>query len=197
MSSWNTWVVVGVIALTPLTAHAFEIEKSEARYADKRFEFELVATIDAPIDRVTAVLRDYEHYPDLDPRILNAKVLERTGSDVITLATTLRACFGPICRNVKRVERVEESPDGLAAITDPSRSDVRFGETHTVLSTLGGRTKVTYRTSITPGFWVPAIVGRRLMLSTLESATTDLFMNVEMRAKKADAVAATGEGERE
>jgi len=35
------------------------------------------------------------------------------------------------------------------------------------------------------------------MLSTLESATTDLFMNVEMRAKKADAVAATGEGERE
>src|SRR5262245_20222439 len=113
------------------------------------------------------------------------------------LATTRRAGFGPICHNVKRVERVEESPDGLAAITDPSRSDVRFGETHTVLSTVGERTKVTYHTCITPDFWVPAIVGRRLMLSTLESATTDLFMNVEMQAKKADAVAATGEGERE
>jgi len=190
-------MVVGVAALTALPAHAFEIERSEARYADKRYEYELVATIDAPIDRVTAILRDYEHYPDLDARILTAKVLERTSSDVLTLSTTLRACFGPICRNVRRVERVEESPEGLAAIADPSRSDVRFGETRTVLSTVGTRTKVTYHTSITPGFWVPAIVGRRLMLSTLESATTDLFMNVEMRAKSADAVDLAGDGARE
>ena len=175
---------------TAANARAFDIEHSEARFADQRFQFELVAMLDAPVERVTAVLRDYEHYPDLDTRILNAKVLERPEGDVIILATTLRACFGPFCRNVKRVERVEQLPLGLAATTDPSRSDVRFGETRTELSAVGSRTKVSYHTSITPDFWIPAIVGRRLMLSTLESATTDLFMNVEMRAKSAhDAVA--------
>lgn len=181
-----------VACLIAYNAAALEVERSEARYTNKRYEFELVAMLDAPIERVAAVLKDYEHYPDLDPRILNAKVLERAGGDVVILATTLRACFGPFCRNVKRVERVEESPQGLAAVADPARSDVRFGETRTVLSTEGARTKVSYHTSMTPSFWIPAIVGRRLMLSTLEDATHDLFANVEERAKGADVVAAAG-----
>jgi hypothetical protein len=42
---------------------------------------------------------------------------------------------------------------------------------------------VRYSTSITPGFWIPSVIGRRWMLRTLEDATTDLFMNVEMRAR--------------
>lgn len=168
-------------------AEAFEIESSAARYADKHYQFEFVALLDAPVDRVEAVLRDYERYPDLDERILKAKVLERPADYVIVLETIVRACFGPFCRNVKRVERVEESPLEIAAITDPSRSDVRSGETHTMLSASEGRTRVSYRTSVSPDFWIPRFVGRRWMLNTLEDATTNLFMNVEMKAQRADA----------
>jgi hypothetical protein len=47
-----------------------------------------------------------------------------------------------------------------------------------------GGTLVHYRTSITPGFWIPSVVGRRWMLRTLEDATGDLFMNVEMKAQE-------------
>lgn len=166
------------------TAHAFTIEHSESRYADKHYQYELVVTLDAPIDRVEEVLRDYERYPSLDTRILQARVLERPTQHVALLETTVRACFGPFCRNVKRVERVEESQHALAAITDPARSDVKSGETRTQLaSSESGGTRITYKTSILPGFWIPKLVGRRWMLSTLEDATTDLFMNVEMKAK--------------
>lgn len=172
------------LALNAVAAHAFEIERSEARYANKQYHYELIVTLDAPVERVETLLRDYERYPKLDERILQARVLERPAQNVVLLETMLRACFGPFCRNVKRLERVEESPHALAAITDASRSDVKFGETHTQLSaTADGRTRVSYRTSITPGFWIPSIVGRRWMLRTLEDATSDLFMNVEMRAK--------------
>lgn len=176
-------LVAPLLLLLAIPAHAFEIERTEAYYADKHYQFEMVALLDAPVDRVEAVLRDYEKYTELDSRILAARVIERPESYVALLETIVRACFGPFCRNVKRTERVEESPLELAAVTDPARSDVRFGETRTMLSVSEGRTRVSYRTNIVPGFWIPPFVGRRWMLNTLEDATTDLFMNVEMKAK--------------
>jgi hypothetical protein len=172
-------------SLWAVTAGAFEIEKSDTRYVDRRYQCELSVKLDAPPDKVEAVLRDYERYPSLDTRILQARVLERPEPNVVVLETTVRVCFGWFCRNVTRVERVQESQHALAATADPHRSDVKFGETSTQLAPdENGGTLVHYRTSITPGFWIPAVVGRRWMLRTLEDASGDLFMNVEMRAKK-------------
>jgi hypothetical protein len=166
------------------SACALETEYVDSTFAEKQFRCEVVALLDAPASAVEAVLRDYEQYPSLDARILEARVLERPTQNTATLETTLRACFGPFCRKVRRVEEVAESPLGLAAITDPSRSDIRFGETHTSIEAVGdSQTRITYRTSIVPGFWVPALGGRRWMLKTLEDATLTLFENVESRAQ--------------
>jgi hypothetical protein len=165
-------------------AAAFEIEHSETKYANRRYQCDLNVKLDAPLDKVEAVLRDYEKYPSLDTRILQARVLERPAPNVAMLETRLRLCLGWFCRNVNRVERVEESEHALAASADPSRSDVKYGETHLHLATgEHGSTLVRYSTSITPGFWTPSVFGRRWMLRTLEDATTDLFMNVEIKAK--------------
>lgn len=172
-----------VAALVGQPAEAFEIESSTAQYRDRHYQFELIAVLDAPVDRVQAVLRDYERYPELDSRILKARVLERPTDYSAVLETVVRACFGPFCRNVKRVERVEESPMELSATADPQRSDVRFGETRTMLSESDGRTRISYRTNVEPAFWIPPFVGKRWMLRTLQDVTTGLFMNVEKQAR--------------
>lgn len=165
-------------------AGAFEIQHSETRYADRRFQCDLDIRLDAPLDKVEAILRDYEKYPALDARILEARVIGRPAPNVAMLETKLRFCMGWFCRNVNRVERVEESPHALAAIADPARSDVKFGETRMQLSPgENGGTLVHYRTSITPAFWIPSVVGRRWMLRTLQDATGNLFMNVETKAR--------------
>jgi hypothetical protein len=172
--------------LATAPAHAFTIERSATRYADRQYQCELTLTVEAPVARVEEVLRDYESYRALDARILEARVIERPADNVAMLATTLRACFGPFCRNVKRIERVEEAPNALVAITDSARSDVKFGETRMRLEAASaGGTRITYSTRITPDFWIPPLVGRRWMLSTLDQATRELFRNVEKRAKEA------------
>jgi hypothetical protein len=176
--------VLAAAALWSGAAGAFEIEHSETRYANKRYQCNLDVKLDAPLDKVEAILRDYEKYPALDARILEARVIERPSPNVAMLETKLRVCMGWFCQNVSRVERVEESQHALAATADPSRSDVKFGETHLYLSAgEDGSTLVRYSTSITPGFWIPSVFGRRWMLRTLEDATTDLFMNVETKAR--------------
>jgi len=181
-----TTLIALLVLAVALPARAFTVERSEARYADERFQYELVVRLDAPIDKVDEVLRDYSKYPSLDDRILTSKVLARPAEDVVMLETTVRFCLGPFCRNVKRVERVEESKYVLLAVADPTRSDVEFGETRSELTpALHGTTRVKYVTSVVPGFWVPAVGGRRMMLKTLERATSDLFMNVEKKANPA------------
>lgn len=177
--------IASLLLFAALPAQALTIEHSSASYMDKHYQFELVAVLDAPVDRVQAVLRDYEAYQELDPRILEARVIERPEHYVAILQTTLRVCMGPFCRNVKRIERVEESPLELAAVADAARSDVKFGETHMMLSVSEGRTRVSYRTSIVPDFWVPALGGRRWLLNTLAEATTGLFRSIEAKAQQA------------
>lgn len=168
------------------TACAFETERVATAYEEKHFRCEIIATLDAPASAVEAVLRDYEAYPQLDPRILQARVLARPTPNTALLETRVRACFGPFCRTVRRVEEVTEAPAELSAITDPERSDVRFGETHTSIEAVDAtRTRIVYRTSIVPDFWVPALGGRRWMLETMESASVTLFRNVEARARTA------------
>jgi len=164
--------------------HAFDIESSKAAYANKHYEYEMVAVIDAPVDRVQAVLRDYEGYRQLDSRILEARVIERPADYVAMLETVLHVCLGPFCRDVKRIERVEELPLGLEATADPQHSDVKFGETKVYLSVVDDRTRVSYRTSIVPDFWVPPFPGRRWMLRTLEESTKNIFRGVERRAQE-------------
>jgi hypothetical protein len=166
------------------SACAMEAERVASEYADKQFRCEFVALLDAPATAVQAVLRDYSAYPELDRRILEARVIERPSATTAMLETTLRACFGPFCRRVRRVEAVEETPNALSAITDPARSDVRFGETHTVIEQVNeSQTRVTYRTRLIPGFWIPAFGARGWMLRSMEQATITLFENVEARAQ--------------
>ena len=171
--------------LSAPAARAFTVEHSEARYAEKHFHYELVVTLNAPIDRVDQVLRNYADYPSLNARILSSKVLERPAPDVVTLETTVEVCFGWICRDVTRVERVQEAKYVLTAVADPERSDVRFSETRSELSPAHhGGTRVRYVTNVVPGFWVPAVGGRRMMLKMLETETRDLFMRVEQKARQ-------------
>jgi uncharacterized membrane protein len=191
MSDWSRTLLAATALLSAPAAGAFNIEHSAARYVDKHFRYELVVTLDAPIERVDEVLRNYADYPSLNRRIISSKVLERPAPDVATLETTVEVCFGWFCRNVTRVERVQESKYTLLAVADPERSEVKFSETRSVLSPgLHGTTRVKYETNVVPGFWVPPVGGRRMLLRTLENETRDLFMSVEEKARDAPQPAA-------
>lgn len=163
-------------------ADAMSIERLHTEYAEGEYRLEMTALVTAPPERIEAVIRDYARYRELDVRILEARVLERSGADRLLLFTRLDVCFAVFCRKVERVEEVHELPHGLHALTLPERSDVERGETRTELTPDTGGTRIHYTTSIAPKFWVPAWFARHWMLQTLRDATVALFTNVEARA---------------
>ena len=178
----GAWLCLALLGAAR-TAAAMEVESAEANFEHHEYHIELSLLIDAPAARVEAVLRDYADYPSLDASILDAKVLERIDPSTILLYTKLHACSGPFCRTVNRVERVDERPLELIAVVVPEQSDVSFGRTETTLTPVAEQTRVHYDTRVTPKFWVPFLIGRPLMLRTLEDASIRLFRGVEARAK--------------
>jgi hypothetical protein len=166
----------------PLPAVALEVVSLDTAYREQAFHIGLVATLDAPLAAVERVLRDYESYPQLDPRITEARILERSGPTELLLATRLRACAGIFCRNVGRVERVEEGRHELIARTLADRSNLRSGYARTILTAERERTRVRYEAHLEPAFWVPRLLAAGLALRTLENATLTLFENIEQRA---------------
>lgn len=170
-------VALAATALAATTARAIEVEKLEVRRSDNRYVVEFKALLDAPPEQVGAVLKDYEHYPELDARILESR---RDQSDPLQLHTRLRGCVGGLfCRTMARVEKLEEMPGGLIATAVPGKSDVTYGHTHSQWEARNGGTEVLYRLEIEPDFWVPPLFGPPLMMRTLREGTLSLFKNVE------------------
>jgi len=180
---WRALGICGVLLTSISTSVALEIEHADSIYESHEYRVDLTIVLDAPIGRVAEVLRDYARYPSLDPSILEAKVLSRSADDSLMLYTKLRACSGLFCRTVSRVERVQEGRFELLAEVIPELSDVERGRTHTILQTLDSRTRVRYRTTVVPKFWVPSFIGRPLMVRKLREASLDMFRHVESQAR--------------
>lgn len=166
------------------TANALEVRRLDVSFQGDRYVVVLNAQLDAPADAVGEVLRRYDDYPSLDPRILESRVLSRDREHSLRLYTRMRGCLGSVmCRSMQRVEEVEERPDELLATAVLDESDVRFGVTRSQWQPQNGGTALQYRLEIMPKFWIPRFFGRRLMLSTLREGTLSLFTNVEREAR--------------
>lgn len=174
---------VAALAIAP-AALAIDIQRLDVRHRGDRYIVELEALLDAPAESVGAVLKDYERYPDLDARILEShRVVDEDGTS--RLLTRLRGCVGTlICRSMRRVETLEETPGELIAIAVPEESDVRYGRTYSRWEARAHGTALTYRLEITPDFWIPPFIGRRMMIRTLREGTISLFTNVERVARE-------------
>jgi hypothetical protein len=165
-------------------AHALEVRRLDVSFQGDRYVVVLNAQLDAPADAVGEVLKRYDEYPSLDPRIIEARVLSREREHSLRLYTRMRGCLGSLmCRRLQRVEQVEERPDEILATAVLDESDVRLGVTRSQWQPQNGGTALHYRLEIMPKFWVPRLFGRRLMLSTLREGTLSLFTNVEREAR--------------
>ena len=100
----------------------------------------------------------------------------RSGKVRGSLAEDTRLQPGEISAEIDQIDPARRE---LRVVADDGRRDVLRYDIN--------RTRVIYHIRIVPGFWVPALGGRRWLLSTLADATEQLFRNVEDQAKAAEA----------
>ena len=172
--------------LLPAAGGAMEVGKLVVGERDGAYFVELEADLDAPLHSVMAVLTDYANYPGLDPRIVEARLVDEDQGRPL-LFTRLRGCLGSwLCRDMDRYERITQTDVLLVAESVAGMGDLERGLAVTRFEQRGERTRVRYRTEFEPSFWMPGFLVRAAMLRTLESATRAMFGNVEDRARRGD-----------
>jgi hypothetical protein len=164
-------------------AHAFDLRSVDVAVNGNDYRVTLDAVVNAPVERVARVLTDYAGYVALDPRIRSSEVIDGGNGRNSLIRTSIRACIGPFCRTVERVERVAYAQGRLVAEALPERSDLQLGVTRTEWRAEGDGTRIRYRAEFQPDVWVPEFVARRYVAGTLRESVLELFQNVEARAR--------------
>jgi hypothetical protein len=138
-------------------ADALEVQQLEITRTGDVYRMEAVAEIPIPREVAFAILTDYEHLDELDPKVLESRLLERPEPNVALVWLRVRGCVAFICKVMEQVERVEERPpDEILVELLPDRSDMKLESAHWRLEPTEEGTRLSYTLELEPGDWVPA-----------------------------------------
>ncbi len=175
------WLCVAC-ALTSPRAGALDIETAVVSRSDGAYELAIDARLDAPPGRVLAVLTDYARLPELHPQIRETRVLGRPAPGATEVFTRLEGCVVLFCRDLERVEVIRLTAAGLEAEDVAGRSSFREGRTRWLVAADGVGTRLSYRSRVVPGFWVPPVFGPALLGRSIKKMTLETMAAVEARA---------------
>lgn len=137
--------------------------------------------VDLPRREVIEAFSSFAELPRLNPAVVEST--SEPGADGRSLVTTrLRDCVAMFCKTVTLVERVSVDRDGtIRAEVEPERGDFESGNTVWSFEADGASTRVSYRSQVRPGFWLPPLVGQRAMRAALRRQIAASVENLEAR----------------
>lgn len=147
-------------------------------------EFE--AELEAPVAAVYAVLTDYEQIPRLSPVVRGVTVTATGEPGVARVRSELESCVLFFCRRMVQVQEIrEEGGYRLSSRMIAQGSDFSAGSSQWRLEARGANTYLYHRTTKTPGFFVPPLIGPWAIQRRLREHAEDGVQRLEALARQA------------
>lgn len=174
MRGWCVlWVLVCAVLAFPVQGND-ELDL-QFHKQDGRYHFAMDAWFSADPEQVWAVLTDYAALSDYSPSIQSAHLMRREGNEVEVL-TVLSGCVLMFCRSIRRLEQVTEIAfQEIIAVVVPEHSDLLYGVTRWQLEPEGEGTRLQVESVVQPDFWVPPVLGARMMRRDFNEIARGLF----------------------
>ena len=154
-----------------------EVDISEQ---DGIYYISISTEIQASEKYVRNVLTDYIHLYRLSDSIVESKVLAPTADNKAQVETTVLCCLPLFCKEVTRVEVVSILDSGdLHTKIVPDKSDFISGEATWETSPMGQTTRLSYRATLEPDFFVPPILGTRMVIRNLREQFNSTFYRIQ------------------
>lgn len=173
--------VVGICisaTVLPATIHTIEVAQDHGVY-----RLVSAAYIDAPREAIFEVLTDYERYGRISSVYTDYGFMEPAADGVPIIYTTMESCVLFFCVSMRRVERMEtKAPGFIRTVTLPEQSDFKFSVSEWTLTPDAGGTKMTYRLTMEPDFWIPPVIGPWALKQRLERGGTGAVNRIERLA---------------
>ncbi len=183
----NTAVSVCALFALPLCtsiSSADELVELSVKKTDGAYSLRVVSVLDAPVDYVYDVITDYKHAYRINPAITEVEILPSDRGDVVRVRNLSEHWVGPFCFKIDWVGDIVEPRDGYLKIsTIPELSSFESGSAVWELRSQGERTWVLHESSLKPDFFMPPVIGDRIMKKQMKEDTLDTLNRIECYAK--------------
>lgn len=141
--------------------------------------------LDAPLPQVYRVLTDYNHLTRISRVIRRSRLLERPDTHTALVYVESRACVLFFCHTIEETQKVVESPPAnLSAVAIPELSNVKHAESGWHLQVEGQGTRMQWKLTIEPEFWIPPLIGPALVKSQLRAEGEFSARGIEKLARE-------------
>jgi len=153
------------------------------------YEVDATGTVAAPLPKVWRILTGYERMAEFVPDMESCKVLSRNGNEVIIEQFGV-ARFLFMSKTIHLIVRALEQPMSSIDISLIS-GDMKHYESHWELIPVPetGGTKIVYKGRLMPNFYVPGILGSKMIRGDIERMMSAVLARLDRKdAPKVEAI---------
>jgi ribosome-associated toxin RatA of RatAB toxin-antitoxin module len=188
MMRFLLFLLLGVTAQVGLAqAPRLELPKLEVSVnrvnmdAMHMYEVDATGTVAAPLPKVWRILTGYERMAEFVPDMESCKILSRNGNEVI-LEQFGVARFLFMSKAIHLIVRATEQPMSSIDISLIS-GDMKHYESHWELIPIPetGGTRIVYSGKMMPNFYVPGLLGSKMIRSDIERMMSAVLARIDRR----------------
>jgi ribosome-associated toxin RatA of RatAB toxin-antitoxin module len=180
-------LMIGVTAPALAQAPKLELPKLEVSVnrveldALHMYEVDATGTVAAPLPKVWRILTGYERMSEFVPDMESCKVLSRNGNEVIIEQFGV-ARFLFMSKSIHLIVRATEQPMSSIDISLIS-GDMKHYESHWELIPVPetGGTRVVYSGRLIPNFYVPGILGAKMIRGDIERMMSAVLARLDSK----------------
>ena len=147
-------------------------------HENNTYQTNLTAIINTPPDKLFKLLTSYNELYKLS-QLIQKSELQANGA----LLLELKSCFAFICFNKKQMMNMTTSQHTVTGTIIPKLSDFSSGWARWQISTLNNQSKISFKSEMTPKFWVPPFIGPWLIKQKLKEEALSSIHYIENHSR--------------
>jgi len=169
--------------LAASSAPAADLRSIDVTYDGTRYELESIVWFGTGIDETYEVFSKWDYSTRFSSAVVEARDTETDGQPGYYVVN--RGCVLFFCKSLKREGRVEREHNRvMRAYADPEKSDFHQADEVWEFSEDAGGTRVIYRLTMEPGFWVPPAIGPWMIRRKLRNEAGEAIDRIEEVARQ-------------
>jgi len=188
--------VILLLCISVTNIQAADMTKMEVSRKGKRFYLDSSLLLDVPINKIYAVLTDYNNMHHFSRGIKQSQEVTPAADGTRRVYSHLQGCVAFLCRSVEKVELLStiENQRIQTLLLPELSKNVRWNKTEWDLSEVVVRqsennaiektlTQVDYKMEFEPSFWVPPLLGTYMIKKSLAKDGLEIVERMEKYAQ--------------
>lgn len=176
----DSLLALGFIFAAPVFSG--EVIHSHVSHKEGVYKASIEMQIKAPVDKVYALLTDFNYLSRLSDNITDSELVEEDPPEY-TVHVETHNCVLFFCKDLKQTQEVLEFDNGYISVEDiKDKSDFVFANTLWHIRAFEEGTRVNFRTEMEPDFWLPPILGPWLFKNKMIEETQIMIERLEQLA---------------